>query len=185
MSEIDHDAAFDAFMDADQLVMGLKAGDTLTEEGRAAITLVIEWLRTSDELATDAYSRGFQDGRRDAGGKKVAALLMKMDGLRGEVAFLKALNRLARKDANRPTPHQGPEGAGPVSRNHLNSEAFRREEAAMERRLDAEAAARPCRDRTQIVGRYGECLLCGVEQGEQRLVSLCPPLTTPKGDDHG
>ena len=102
MSEIDHDAAFDAFMDADQLVMGLKAGDTLTEEGRAAITLVIEWMQTSDELATDAYSRGFQAGREDAGGQKMAALLMKMDGLRTEVAVLKALNRFLRKSAARP-----------------------------------------------------------------------------------
>jgi truncated hemoglobin YjbI len=57
------------------------------------------WMRTSDELATDAYSRGFQAGRADAGGKKMAALLMKLDGLKGEVAILKALNRFLRKDA--------------------------------------------------------------------------------------
>ena len=96
-AEATRDDAFDAFMDADQLVMGLEPGHVLTEEDRDAITLVIEWMRTSDELATDAYSRGFQDGRADAGGKKMAALLMKLDGLRGEVAVLKALNRFWRK----------------------------------------------------------------------------------------
>jgi hypothetical protein len=58
-----------------------------------------------------------------------------------------------------------------MSRNHMNSDAFRQEEAAMERRLDAEAAQRrPCRDQTQQCGAWGECLRCQADQGEDR----CP-----------
>lgn len=56
-----------------------------------------------------------------------------------------------------------------MSRNHLNSEAFRQEERAMERRLDSEAAVRaPCREQTQQCGHYGECLKCDAAQGKDK-----------------
>lgn len=56
-----------------------------------------------------------------------------------------------------------------MSRNHLSSEAFRREEETMTRRLDAEAATGwPCREKTKQCGHYGECLRCGAVQGEDR-----------------
>ncbi len=88
------DAEWDAFMDAHQTVIQLKANQTITASDLEDIQLVVGRYEENDEHATEAYDRGYQDGRDNAGGKEMGDLLRKLDRLRSDLATEKGLRRM-------------------------------------------------------------------------------------------
>lgn len=87
------EADWDAIQDAIVTVIGLRAGHTLTEADVDALTRVDAYHREDEESSTDAYIRGLDDGRAEAGGKEVADLLKRIDVLTGRLAAERGLRR--------------------------------------------------------------------------------------------
>ena len=90
---------FDRFMDALQTVIKLEAGQTLLQSQVDDIKFVERWYSDQDEKATEAYSRGFEDGRANAAGAEMAEVLSRLDAARSDLAVEKALSHFYRKSA--------------------------------------------------------------------------------------
>lgn len=95
--ELGSEAEWEAFMDASQTVIQLKAGQTLTQDDVDALRFAGEFERREEERAIDAFHRGRQIGIEEAAGKDAAALHDKISGLVSEVATQRAMRQFDRQ----------------------------------------------------------------------------------------
>ena len=101
------EAEWAAIEDAIVIVIGLRAGHTLTVADADAIARVEAYRREDEESSVDAYSRGLEDGRAEAGGREVADLLKRIEVLRNRCATEKALKRFYAALVRSPTQDTG------------------------------------------------------------------------------
>lgn len=86
----------DTFHDLMELTQ-LKAGHVLTEANAAAIQALFEDWNAETQAHGDAYERGVAEGRLNAAGAEVSALLATIDELRGRIVVEKSMARFYRK----------------------------------------------------------------------------------------
>jgi hypothetical protein len=93
MSAFDSDEAFDRLMDDMQVLYGLRAGHTVTQDDVDALNRLDAHYRAEEESATEVYHRAYQDGRRKAGGEDLVQANERADKAWAECATLKALRK--------------------------------------------------------------------------------------------
>lgn len=90
------DAEWEAFMEATQTVLTLKAGQTLTQEDIDQILFVGEYERRDEERQIDCFHRGYQLGLHEGGGSEVADLIERVSDLRTSLVVANALSKVGR-----------------------------------------------------------------------------------------
>lgn len=87
------DEEWEAIQDATMTVYSLRAGHTLTQADVDAISLYDKDTRHNEEGAIEAYHRGVADGRQEAAGTDMAAVLAKLDKTRSELFAQRGLTK--------------------------------------------------------------------------------------------
>lgn len=95
------DEEWDALFDAISTVNGFSVGRVLTDADVAALHLVQKCEGDDEEAATDAYSRGHEDGLRKRGGDELVALTKRADDALIEKHTERTMRRLAESRADR------------------------------------------------------------------------------------
>lgn len=94
----DLEAKFHQLMDDLQVIYSAKAGQVLTQADVDALNRVDQHYRDNEEAATDAFTKGREDGIAHAGGTTFAKQAVKLDTLRCELAVAKGLRKFADND---------------------------------------------------------------------------------------
>lgn len=94
MSAYDSDEAFDRLMDDLQVILGAKAGQTLTQADVDALQRLEQHWSEDGERATDAYARGYRDGLRNSGGEALVEAVERADRHWSEASTQRVMRKL-------------------------------------------------------------------------------------------
>jgi hypothetical protein len=97
MSAFDSEEAFAALMDDMQVLYGMRAGQTVTQDDVDALNRLDKHWRDNEEDATEAFNEGRQQGLLEAGGADLVALKNKLDEQWAQTATDKVLRKFERQ----------------------------------------------------------------------------------------
>jgi len=102
---------FDKEMDAMSTVYALRPGHVLTQADYEAIQLFDKVCRDQQELANQAFHRGYKDAIRHYKGVEFSSLVDQIDSMKNDIAAARLMRRLAEeklKEMERNMQHQKP-----------------------------------------------------------------------------